>query len=77
MVFGMRKTIYTQKNGSLAPGAMPGMASSLCFYVLSVIQALIGRRFSRKNTTFSADVLSFFWFVECLGVFLHLPLSER
>ena len=38
------------KNDILALWAMSGVANSLCFYVFSVIQALMERRFTRKNT---------------------------
>ena len=45
-----KSTIYSPKNGILALWAMSGVANSLCFYVFSVIQALMERRFTRKNT---------------------------
>ena len=45
------------KNGILALWAMSGVANSLCFYVFSVLQALMERRFTRKNTAFLVDFM--------------------
>ena len=51
---------------------MSGMANSLCFYVFSVLQALMERRFTRRNTAFLVDFMFncfFVVFLCVLGVF--------
>ena len=51
---------------------MSGEANSLCFYVFSVLQALMERRFTRKNTAFFVEFMFNLFFVVNLRVFCVL-----
>ena len=65
------------KNGVLALCAMSGVANSLCFYVFSVLQALMERRFTRKNTAFFVDFMFNWFFVVNLRVFCVLAYGKK